>query len=245
MPHGRAHPISAELLEFHQRQECGSTETISEAPGAYGIRSRSHATQVASYEITSALVTLLSPEMGMAPRYTSGEHLIGISPLLQPLEGPYFSTGRGVLWTSVPASCCLNVCLQYGLGCYMQQAGSLGALDGASTALDHKLPRALGSASSLVAVPATAVSQACVGLYGQHYGCLVHQPVGRSTITPHVTARPQSPLLESHTAQIAVHCPHSGEAKMQLMRSHDSSHSPENGDSIHSNAGCGRDHHSG
>ncbi len=144
--------------------------------------------------------------MGIAPRYTSGEHRIGVSPLLQPLEGPYFSTGHGVFWTSVPASCCLNVCLQYGLGCYMQQAGSLRALDGASTALDHKLPRALGSASSLVAVPATAVSQACVGLYGQHCGCLVHQPVGRSTIT-------QSPLLESHTAQIAVRCPHSGEAQ--------------------------------
>ncbi len=123
------------------------------------------------------------------------------------------------LRTSVPACCCHNGCIQYGLGCYMQWAGSLVALDGASTALAHTLPRAVGSASSLAAVQATAVSQACVGPYGQHCGCLVHQPIGSSTITPHVTARPPSLPLESHAAQ------------MQPMRFHDSSHSPENDDS--------------
>ncbi len=42
-PHRRARPISAELPEFLQRQDCGSSETVSEAPGAYGIRSCSHA----------------------------------------------------------------------------------------------------------------------------------------------------------------------------------------------------------
>ncbi len=73
-PHRRACRISAELPEFLQMQECGSNETISEAPGVYGIRSHSHATQIASYETTSAQFTLLSLEMGMAPWYTSGEH---------------------------------------------------------------------------------------------------------------------------------------------------------------------------
>ncbi len=67
-PHGRVCPSSAELPEFLQRQECGITETVSEAPGAYGIRSCSHAARVASYETTSALTTLPSPEVGMAPR---------------------------------------------------------------------------------------------------------------------------------------------------------------------------------
>ncbi len=42
-PHGGTCPNSAELPEFLQRQECGTTETVSEAPGAYGIRSCSHA----------------------------------------------------------------------------------------------------------------------------------------------------------------------------------------------------------
>ncbi len=134
------------------------------------------------------------------------------SPLLQHLDGPCFSTGRGALRTSVSACCCHNRS-RHGLGRYMQRAGSLGALDGASTALAHQLPRAVGSASGLAAVSATAVRQACVGRYGQHCGCLVHQPAGRSTITPHVTARPPSPPLESHAAQIAARCPHSGGAQ--------------------------------
>ncbi len=32
-PHGRARPVSAELPEFLRRQDCGPTETVSEAPG--------------------------------------------------------------------------------------------------------------------------------------------------------------------------------------------------------------------
>ncbi len=193
----------------------------SEAPGANGIRSCSHA---ASYETTSALVALPSPEMGMAPRNNSGEHHTEVSPLLQPLDGPCFSTGWGALRTSVPECCCYNRCLHLGLGRYMQWAGSLGALDGASTALAHQLPRAVGSVPSLVAVLATAVRQACVGPYRQHCGCLIHQPAGRSTITPHVTANPPSPPLESHPAQIAAHGPHSGGAqscsRCALMTAH-------------------------
>ncbi len=68
MPHGRACPSSAELHEFLQRQECGTTETVLEAPGAYGIYSCSYAARVASYETTSALTTLPSPKVGMAPQ---------------------------------------------------------------------------------------------------------------------------------------------------------------------------------
>ncbi len=91
----------------------------------------------------------------------------------------------------------------------MQRAGSLGSLEGASTALANQLPRAAGSASSLEAVPATAVSQACVGPYGQHCGCLIHQLAGRSTIMPHVTVH-RHLLLWSHTqlkSLPAVHIP--------------------------------------
>ncbi len=131
-PHGRACPSSAELPKFLQRQECGATETVSEAPGAYGNRSCSHVTRVASYEITSALATLLSPEVGMMPWYTSSEHHPAVSPLPQPLDGPCLSTGRGAPRTIVLLFyCCHNRYLQHGLGRYMQRAGSLGALDGA------------------------------------------------------------------------------------------------------------------
>ncbi len=136
------------------------------------------------------------------------------------------STGRGAPRTSVLAYCCHNRCLQHGLGRYMQWTGSLGAL----TALAHQLPRAVGSASSLTAVPATAIGQARASPQRQHCGCLVHQPIGRYTITPHVTAHPPSPL-ESH----ASHCSLStsrGSSIVQPTRSHDSSPPPENGDSI-------------
>ncbi len=122
MPHRGKCPSSAELPEFLQRQECGTTETVSEAPGAYGIRSCSHAARIASYETTSALATLPGPEVGMALRYTA-------------------SSGWGAPRTSVPAYCCHNRCLQQGLGGYMQRAGSLGALDRGSGQVDIRRSR--------------------------------------------------------------------------------------------------------
>ncbi len=118
-------------------------------PGAYGIRSHSYAARVDSCKTTSAMVALTSLEMGMVPRYTSCDHHTSVSPLFQPLDGPCFSTGWGALRTSVPACCCHDRCLQHGLGRYMQQVGSLGALDGTLTTSAHKLSRAAGSASSL------------------------------------------------------------------------------------------------
>ncbi len=124
-PHGGTCPSSAELPEFLQRQECGTTETISEAPGAYGIRSCSHAARIASHETTLALATLPGPEVCMALRYTASGYLPAVSPLPQPLEIPCLSTGRGAPRTSVPAYCCHNRCLQHGLGRYMQWAGRL------------------------------------------------------------------------------------------------------------------------
>ncbi len=49
--------VNAELPGVFPAQEGGSTETLSEAPGAYGIRSRCHATRIASYDTASALAS--------------------------------------------------------------------------------------------------------------------------------------------------------------------------------------------
>ncbi len=182
-PHGGTCPSSAAVL---QRQECGTTETVSEAPGAYGIRSCSHAARIASYETTSALATLPGPEVGMAPWYTASRYLPAVSPLPQPLDRPCLSTGRGAPRTSVPAYCCRNRCLQHGLERYMQRAGSLGALDRAPTALAHQLPGAVGSAFSLAAVPATAVGHARASPHGQHCGGLVYHAADLSGLPPAV-----------------------------------------------------------
>ncbi len=139
-PHGGTCPSSAELPEFLQRQECGTTETVSEAPGANGIRSCSHAARIASYETTSALATL--------------------------------------------------------------------------------------SALSLAAVPATAVGQARASPHGQHCGGLVYQTAGGYTITPHVTARPPSPPLESHAVQVTACCSHPGAAQSCGRRALTTAHVP-------------------
>ncbi len=100
---------------------------------------------------------------------------------------------------------------KHGLGRYMQRAGSLGALDGAPTALAHQLPRAVHLASR----------QFRPLLLGKHVlartdntaACLVHQLVGRYTITPHVIAHPPSHPLESHAVQVTARCSHPGEAQ--------------------------------
>ncbi len=101
---------------------------------------------------------------------------------------------------------------------------AMGRQPRAPTALAHQLPRSVGSASSPMAVPATAVGQARASPHGQHCGCLVHQLAGRYTITPHVTACPPSPPLESHTVQVTARCSHPGEAqscgRCALMTAH-------------------------
>ncbi|KAI2668377.1 ORF V: Enzymatic polyprotein [Labeo rohita] len=66
-PHQR---VGAEVSGVIQTQNSGPSQNISEAPGAYGSRSRSDAARLASYETASALVTRSSPEMGMAPWHT-------------------------------------------------------------------------------------------------------------------------------------------------------------------------------
>ncbi len=129
-PHRGMCSVNAELLEFSQVQDSGSTETISEAPGAYGIRSRSNAARTASYEAASALASWPSPEMGVATRHTPSDDHSGLSPSFQPMVGPCISTGRSSHSTGVQACCCVHGCLHHRLGCHVQQAGSFGVVDG-------------------------------------------------------------------------------------------------------------------
>ncbi len=68
----RACSVYAELPGVFLAQEGGSTETLSEAPGAYGIHSCCHAARTASYETDSALASRPGPEMGMATRHVPG-----------------------------------------------------------------------------------------------------------------------------------------------------------------------------
>ncbi len=174
--------------------------------------------------------------MGTAPRYTASGYHPAVSPFPQPLDRPCLSTGPGAPRTSVPAYCCHNRCLQHGLGRYMQRAGSLGALDRATTALAHQLPGAVGSAFSLTAFS----SGHC---WGKHVlvrmdNTAVVSYINRlGGIRSHLMSQlAHHLLLWSHTqfkSLRAVHIP----GKLNRADSHDSSHSPESGDYIPKRSG--------
>ncbi len=114
--------VNAEMPGVSPAQEGGSTETFSEAPGAYGILSRYHAARIASYETASALAPRPSPEVGMAPRHIPGLTHPVLPSHLQPMVGPCLSSGRSSPRASIQACCCFNRRLCHGLGGHVQRA---------------------------------------------------------------------------------------------------------------------------
>ncbi len=151
--------------------------------------------------------------------FSEDEGAVGLPRVLCASWGPLEQVSRHTVVTTDASS------TGWGATCNGQAASGLllSYSYGAPTALAHQLCRAVDSASSLMAVPATAVGKAHASPHGQHCGCLVHQPVGRYTITPHVTARPPSPSLESHAVQVtAQSCGRC--ALVDLFASHESSH---------------------
>ncbi len=195
--------VNAEMPGVSPAQEGGSTETFSEAPGAYGILSRYHAARIASYETASALASRPSPEMGMAPQHRPGLTHPVLPSHLQPLVGPCVSSGRSSPRASIQAHCCFNRCLCHGLGGHVQRARSRGALDRAPAAVAYQLPRVAGSMACSAPLQNAATREACTGPLGQHCDRCVHQPPGRSTLPSHVVTRPPSPPLESEASEVA------------------------------------------
>ncbi len=195
--------VNAEMPGVSPAQEGGSTETFSEAPGAYGILSRYHAARIASYETASALAPRPSPEMGMAPRHIPGFTHPVLPSHLQPMVGPCLSSGRSSPRASIQACCCFNRRLCHGLGGHVQRARSRGALDRAPAAVAYQLPRVAGSMACSAPLQNAATREAYTGPLGQHCDRCVHQPPGRSTLPSHVATRPPSPPLESEASEVA------------------------------------------
>ncbi len=195
--------VNAEMPGVSPAQEGGSTETFSEAPGAYGILSRYHAARIASYETASALAPRPSPEVGMAPRHIPGLTHPVLPSHLQPMVGPCLSSGRSSPRASIQACCCFNRRLCHGLGGHVQRARSHGALDRAPAAVAYQLPRVAGSMACSAPLQNAATREAYTGPLGQHCDRCVHQPPGRSTLPSHVATRPPSPPLESEASEVA------------------------------------------
>ncbi len=108
--------VGVELLEYVQEQDGGTTETVSEAPGAYGGCSGSHAAGTASYETASTLAPWPSPEVGVAARHASGPSHTSLPPNLHPVVRPFVSSGRSAPGTGLQAGFGLHGCLRQGLG---------------------------------------------------------------------------------------------------------------------------------
>ncbi len=195
--------VNAEMPGVPPAQEGGSTETFSQAPGAYGILSRYHAARIASYETTSALAPRPSPEVGMAPRHIPGLTHPVLPSHLQPMVGPCLSSGRSSPRASIQACCCFNRRLCHGLGGHVQRARSRGALDRAPAAVAYQLPRVAGSMACSAPLQNAATREAYTGPLGQHCDRCVHQPPGRSMLPSHVATRPPSPPLESEASEVA------------------------------------------
>ncbi len=79
----------AVLLAKDAIEPVPSAEMRQGLPGAYGIRSCSHAARIASYETTTALATLPGPEVGMAPWYTASGYHPAVSSLSQESGAPH------------------------------------------------------------------------------------------------------------------------------------------------------------
>ncbi len=145
---------------------------------------------------------------------------VGISQQCRRSLSPW--TDLAFLWAGVP----LEQVSRHTVVTTDASSTGWGATCNGQAALAHQLPGAVGSAFSLAAVPATAVGQARASPHGQHCGGLVYQPAGGYTITPHVTARPPSPPLESHAVQVTACCSHPGAAQSCGRRALTTAHVP-------------------
>ncbi len=213
--------VNAEMPGVSPEQEGSSTETFSEAPGAYGILSRYHAARIASYETASALASRPSPEMGMAPRHIPGLTHPVLPSHLQPLVVPCVYSGRSSPRASIQAHCCFNRRLCHGLGSHVQRARSRGALDRAPAAVAYQLPRVAGSMACSAPLQNAATREAYTGPLGQHCDRCVHQPPGRSTL-PSQLARHLLLWSQKHLRSLrAVHVPvELNRAADELSRQH-------------------------
>ncbi len=212
-PHAGTCSVGVELLEYVQEQDSGPTETISEAPGAYGSYGGSHAVGAASYETASTLASWPNPEVGVAMRHSPGPSHNGLPPNPHPVVRPFVPSGRSAPGTGLQACCGLHRCLHHWLGCHVQRACSVGGLDGPPTALAHQLPRVAGSTPGLDPPQEPPTRRARTGPHGQHCDRCVHQPTRWSTLPSHVATRPPPRPLESEASEVASCHSHSGLAQ--------------------------------
>ncbi len=193
-PHPGTCSAGAELLQDFIRQDGGSTETLSEAPGAYGCSCGDSPARSAPYETASALAPW--PNQGVEMRYSPGSDYTNLPQNLQPVRS-LVPSGRCAPGAGIQTCCGIHGCLGHRLGSHAQRARSIRGLDGSPTALAYQLPRVAGSTPCLEPPQRAPSAQGRSGPYGQHCDRCVYQPARRFTLPSHVATRPPPPPLES------------------------------------------------
>ncbi len=93
-PHAGTRSVGVELLEYVQEQDGGTTETVSEAPGAYGGCGGGHTAGAAPYETASTLAPWPSPEVGVAEWHAACPSHSSLPLNLHPVARPFIPSGR-------------------------------------------------------------------------------------------------------------------------------------------------------
>ncbi len=140
-PHPGTCSVGAELPQDFIRQDGGPTETLSEAPGAYGC---------SCGEVPPGLLHMRPLQHwlhGRVPRWAwkRGTHRVQITPACRKTFSPWSdprSFGQECPWAGIQACCGIHRCLGHRLGGHVQRARSVRGLDGSPTALAYQLPRA-------------------------------------------------------------------------------------------------------
>ncbi len=139
-PHPGTCSVDAELPQDFIRQDGGPTETLSEAPGAYGC---------SCGEVPPGLLHMRPLQHwlhGRVPRWAwkRGTHQVQITPAcrknLQPVDRSFVPSGRSAPGTGLQACCGIHGCLGHRLGSHVQRARSVRGMDGSPTALAYQLP---------------------------------------------------------------------------------------------------------
>ncbi len=207
-PHPGTCSVSAELLQDLIRQDGGSTETLSEAPGAYGCSCGDSSARSAPYETASALALWPNPEVGVETRHLPGSDYTGLPQDLQAVVRSLVPSGRSAPGAGIQACCGIHRCLDHRLGSHVQRARSIRGLDGSPTALAYQLPRVVSSTPCPEPSQRAPSAQGRSGPYRQHCDRCVYQPARRFALPSHVATRPPPPPLESEASEVPSCHPH-------------------------------------
>ncbi len=167
-PHPGTCSVGAELPQDFIRQDVGPTETLSEAPGAYGC---------SCGEVPPGLLHMRPLQHWLhcrVPRWAwkRGTHRVQITPACRKTFSPW--SDPSFLQAGVPLEQVSRHAVVFtdasatGWGGHVQRARSVRDLDGSPTALAYQLPRAAGSTPGLEPPQRAPSRQGRSGPYGQH-----------------------------------------------------------------------------